>query len=312
PDAVYFPTHTEGMEMAGMARAGPYAIALSYSFPHRFWTVHETESERVYVQDPGAVHLMMSVWDAETRVVVPVGSPNIELTRDGEFVDQRSLWPMLSQTMGFHFGDNVPLPGDGSYTATIRLGPVTARRTGDFANRFDESVTAEIEFEYSRDARDDVAVREYRGKQGQKGAAPPMEMDMPLATVPHRLNLPGDEIGEATSGDGVFIATVVDEGAAFGTDGRTYLAVSPRTPYHLFPLPLMSLSATITRDGETVLDDSLRATIDPGLKYHYGAPIDGIESGDTVSLSIDAPPQVVRHEGYETAFLTMADVEFTV
>jgi len=320
PDAVYVPTHTEGMEMAGMTQAGSYTIALSYSFPHRFWTVSGDESERVYVQDPGSAHLMLTVWDTESEGVVPIGSPTIELTRDGDVVDQRALWPMLSQTMGAHFGDNVPFPGDGTYTATVRLTPLTVRRTGDFANRFDEAVTAEIEFDYSREARDGVDVREYPNEQGQRGVAPPMSMDMPMATVPHELNLPGTVIGDATSGAGVFVATVVEEGARFDFGGEerssagsgAYLAVSPRTPYHLFPLPFASLSATITRAGETVVDEALRATLDPDLKFHYGAAIDGVESGDTITLSIDAPPQVARHEGYETAFLAMDDVEYTV
>ncbi|MFC3958976.1 DUF7350 domain-containing protein [Halovivax cerinus] len=315
PDAVYVPTHTEGMEMAGMTQAGPYTIALSYSFPHRFWTVRGDEAERVYVQDPGSAHLMLTVWDTETEVVVPVGSPTIELRRaDGSSVDQRSLWPMLSQTMGAHFGDNVPFPDDGTYTATVQLAPLAVRRTGDFAGRFDEFVTADIEFDYSRDARDGVDVREYPNEQGQRGVAPSTAMDMPVATVPDETTLPGTVLGDATSGDATFVATVVHDGARFASGGTagSYLAVSPRTPYNHLPLPFTSLAATVTRGSETSFDESLRATLDPELKLHYGAPIEGFESGDVVTLSVDTPPQVARHEGYETAFLAMSDVEFTV
>ncbi|AGB14939.1 hypothetical protein Halru_0293 [Halovivax ruber XH-70] len=315
PDAVYVPTHTEGMEMAGMARAGPYAVALSYSFPHRFWTVSGDEAERVFVQDPGSAHLMLTVWDPVTDVVVPVGSPTIELTRGGDVVDQRVLWPMLSQTMGAHFGDNVPFPDDGTYTATIRLDPLTIRRTGDFADQFDEPATVEITFDYTRDARDGVTVREYPDEQGQKGVAPPTTMDGPATTVPPEKRLPGAVLGDATSGDARFVATVVDDGDRLGADGtaESYLAVSPRTPYNHFPLPFMAVSATITRNEETVVaDEPLRATLDPDLAFHYGTAVEGVEAGDTVTLSIDTPPQVARHEGYETAFLTMADVEFTV
>lgn len=312
PDAVYYPTHTEGMEMVGMARAEGCTIALSYSYPHRFWTVTDDETERVPMRDDDSIHLMVSVWDTDTNVVVPFESPNVELTRDGEVVDRRSLWPMLSQSMGFHFGDNVSLPGDGTYTAAIDLASIATRRTGAFADRFDDPVSVEIEFDYRQEMRNDLDVTELLGDSGREGAAPPMEMDMPLATVPHELNLPGTGLGEATSGDAVFLATEIENGAYFDADGQTYLAISPRTPYHLFPLPFMSLSATVTRGSETVFDDSLRSAIDPVLKYHYGAALENLESGDEITVAVESPPQVSRHEGYETAFLTMPDVEFTV
>src|SRR6056297_927363 len=39
PDAVYYPTHREGMKMAGMGMAGDLSVGLMYSYPHRFWTM---------------------------------------------------------------------------------------------------------------------------------------------------------------------------------------------------------------------------------------------------------------------------------
>lgn len=312
PDAVYHPTHIEGMEMAGMANTDWYTFALSYSFPHRFWTVTGQQTEKVSIQDDDSVHLMMTVWDTETKTVVPTASHSLKLTKDGESVDERSLWPMLSQSMGYHFGDNIPLPGDGTYTATIQLASLDARRTGAFADRFNESVTVEIEFDYKQTTRDDLMFKEFPENQGQKGAVEPMEMDMPLATTPTNEELPGEFIGESTSGDGIFLATAIDKGARFGTDGQPYLAVSPRAPYNRFPLLFMSLAAVLTRDGDTVFDGSLQPTIDPELNYHYGVAVESIESGDTLTLTVESPPQVARHEGYETAFLEMADMEFTV
>lgn len=313
PDAVYIPTHVEGMEMSGMVEAGEYTVALSYSYPHRFWLVTGRETERVSVQDDDSIHLMMSAWDTETGVVLPTASHTIELTRDGDLVDERSLWPMLSQSMGYHFGDNVALTGDGTYTATVRIDPIDARRTGAFADRFDETVTAEIEFPYSQETRDDITVEMLEDRQGEEGAVEPMEMEMlPVAEAPPSDALPGEVLGEATSGDARFVSTVVRDADRFGVEGESYLAVSPRTPYNRFPLPFTTLSATLTRDGDAVFEGALRATVDPELGYHYGAGIEGIESGDTLTIAVESPPQVARHEGYETAFLEMPDVEFTV
>jgi hypothetical protein len=40
--------------------------------------------------------------------------------------------------------------------------------------------------------------------------------------------------------------------------------------------------------------------------------LDELETGDTVRLTVETPPQLARHDGYETAFLDMDPVEFTV
>jgi hypothetical protein len=74
----------------------------------------------------------------------------------------------------------------------------------------------------------------------------------------------------------------------------------------------MGLEGTLTRDGETVFDGELVRTLHPEAKYHYGAAVPSVESGDTLSLSVTVPPQIARHEGYETAFLEMADTEVTL
>jgi arylsulfatase A-like enzyme len=55
-------------------------------------------------------------------------------------------------------------------------------------------------------------------------------------------------------------------------------------------------------------------TLDPGLGYHYGAALGdtAVESGDDLTLEVPTPPQVARHEGYETAFVDMAPVEVSL
>ena len=312
PDAVYYPTHFEGMVMAGMADTKRYKVALMYSFPHRFWTVTGQDTKKVAIQDDDSIHLMGTLWDKETKMVLPYTNFSVELTQDGESVTERSLWPMLTQPMAFHFGDNVSLPGDGTYSATVRIGAIQPRRTGRFEGKFGESTTVDMEFEYSRATRDEIMVEQLDDKAGEKGAVEPMDMDMPLATLPPEEELLGQVLGEATSGDGVFIVTSLDDAARFTNNDQTYLAVSGRTPYNRVPLPFMSLSATLDRDGETVFDGVLQSTLDPKLDYHYGSAVESIESGDILTISVDAPPQTSRHEGYETAFLEMPSMELTI
>jgi hypothetical protein len=74
----------------------------------------------------------------------------------------------------------------------------------------------------------------------------------------------------------------------------------------------MSLSAKLTRNGNAVFDDILRSTLDPELGYHYGAAVESVESGDSLTVTVDAPPQVSRHEGYETAFVKMPEMQMQI
>ncbi|WP_458187228.1 DUF7350 domain-containing protein [Haladaptatus sp. NG-WS-4] len=311
PDAVYYPSHTESMEMAGMAKQGRYRLGLFYSFPHRFWLMGggtANQQKKVPVQQDDDLHLMASVWDAETKTVLPTGNVRIDLSK-GDWSDTRTMWPMLSQNMGFHFGDNVSLNGEGTYAAEVQVGGLSVRRTGALSGQFGSGVTLSTEFEFSQKRLDTLAFNELDDKKGTKGAVNPMKMKMPMSHVPPKADLPGQLVAEKSSGDATFLVTALSD-----TDlaDDTYLLVSPRTPYNRYPLPMMSFSAKLTRGGKSVFDGTLTPTLDPTLGYHYGANVTGAESGDQLTVTVDSPPQVSRHEGYETAFLSMPKVQVTV
>ncbi len=311
PDAVYYPTHREGMKMAGMGMAGDLSVGLMYSYPHRFWTMEAGGTNQVPIRDEDDVHLMVTLWDADTETVLPVDSGvGLTIERDGEVVSTKPPWTMLSQNMGFHYGDNYALDGDGTYTVTVDPGNVTARRLGAFEGKFEDAGTVEIEFEYAQATRDTISYETFEDQQGTEGALDLMPMDnMPVSTVPARDDLPGTVVGEGTSGDADFVATVIEDPSF--ADAPAYFAVSPRTPYNDIPLPTMGLSTTVERDGGSVYDGSLDGALHPDLGYHYGAGIDGVQSGDAVTITVDTVPRMARHEGYETAFLEMPPIEFT-
>ena len=314
PDAVYRPTHTEGMAMAGMASDGGYSCALTYSFPHRFWTVTGSDTTQVEVGADDAVHLMPIVWHSETGVVPADVNPSVDVTRDGEsVVDGLNPWPMLAQQMGFHFGDNVELPEEGEYSVTVSVGAGGDRRTGSLT----ETDRAEFEFtlDYRRSELRDLPYRDIPpAKQGTLGAVKPMEMEMmPIMQAPKAGELPGTVRGTTESGDAEFVVTTLEDATAFGGDeSQQFLSLSPRTPYNRFPLPQLSLSGTLSRDGSTTFDGYLNGWLHPELGIHYGAVVDGVEAGDELTIGVDTPPQVSRHEGYETAFRSMPDATLTL
>lgn len=309
PDSVYYQGHRKGMKMLGTKTQGDRTVALSYSYAERFWTVTGSETERVPKSDRrNAIHLMASVWDTETATVLPSDSGlRVRVERDGETVTQRTLWPMLSQQMGFHFGDNVAFPDQGQYAIVVDTGTIGVAGVGAFEGAFEESQTVRFEFPFSRGKRNEIAVsNNVLERRGEADALSPMDTEMqPLSSVPSVNRLPGTVVGEASSGDADFVVTTVD------VEDGTYLTVSPRTPYNGYPLPLMALSAATERDGTAVFDGTLSAAVGPTRGYHYRAVVDSVESGDELTIRVDSPPQVARHSGYETAFLEMPEMTIT-
>ncbi|WP_049899192.1 DUF7350 domain-containing protein [Halococcus agarilyticus] len=309
PDGVYYPAVTEGMAKYGTTTAGPYTVALTYSYPHRFWQVTGSQLEKTVVGSDDAVHLMASIWDARSNTVVPIdaGLSAEVTTEDGELVAEEVIYPMLSQQMGYHNGANFELPGDGSYRVAISIGGTAMDRTGRFAELFDEPRTATFAFAFSSEELYDIEIRRLDEKAGSRGAIEPMEMGLPVGRAPPVARLPGVPIGRATSGDAVFPVRAIPDDS-----GATRIAAFPRTPYNRIVLPLMALSATVERNGRSVGEDPLTRTLDPQFGYHYAAPFEDVRPGDTLGLSVETPPQVARHDGYETAFLEMEPMELSV
>ncbi|MDY6817386.1 MAG: iron transporter, partial [Halobacteriales archaeon] len=153
PDGVYIPSHVEGMAMSGTATQGDYAFGLMYSYAHRFWNVNGDTVSLTDIGPKDDVHLMASVWDPQTKTVLPDTGLSAEIYRAGTLVSQEAIYPMLSQPMGFHYGSNFQLNGDGTYRVKLSVGALPTRRSGAFVRRFTEPTTVEIEFEYSEQAK---------------------------------------------------------------------------------------------------------------------------------------------------------------
>ncbi len=312
PEAVYVPAVAEGMDVYGTIQSSDLEFALMHSFPHRFWNLTATNRSKVVVRSEDSLHLMASVWDTETDTILPL-DVSLTVREEGQQVAETTMWPMLSQTMGFHYGDNVALPGDGTYEATFRVGPLQRHTTPPLAERFTTAQTATLTFEFVASDTYDLTYRRVGDRAGTTGSLSLMEMSaVPDSRAPPTDELPGRLVGTRTSGDAEFPAVVVGGDTRFSDSGQPHLLVSPRTPYNRIVLPRMSLSARIERDSETLFDGSLRPSVDPTLGVYYDAPVDDIVSEDMIHLFFDAPPQLARHDGYETSFLDFSPVSYTV
>ena len=301
PDGSYIPSHVSGMEMIGVAQQGEYTFGAMYTTTHEFWTVNGDSVSHIEDDIDEDIHLMASVWDPETRTVLPDTGLSVEIYQDDSLVSQETIYPMLSQRMGFHYGSNFELNGDGEYTVRLSVGGMSTRRSGAFRNRFTEPATVEIPFEYSHYTKEGLMFERTDAPTARSGAVDPVDMEMiPESVAPS--DLPGRVIGTGMSNDARLVVTALDSPPA-GIDGeKRYLAVSVRTRYNRILLPAMGLEGTLSRGTDTVYDGEFTRTLDPELKYHYGAVVDSVDSGDELTLGVTVQPQAARHIGYETAF----------
>jgi hypothetical protein len=304
PDGVYVQSFEDRMSMQGTATVGDYAVALMFTVPHAFWTVTNWELSKTPRTDDDSVHLMAVVWDDDSGAVLPDAGVSVELSDDGNLVSQEVIYPMLSQPMGFHYGGNFTLPGDGTYTAAVSIGGIAARTTGEFDGRFADAATTEIDVEFTEQSRSRVGSSSIDAA-GEPGALAPMETSYPKSVAPGPEGLPGTVHGTAAIDDAYFDVLHLDSAARVGNPGDAYLAVSARTRYNDYELSGMALEAVLERDGEVVFEGALERTLSSDVGYHYSAAVPAVRAGDDLTLSVATPPQVGRHEGYETAFLDM-------
>lgn len=301
PEEVYVPPEVDEMASWASVNADGYDLSLSVTRPHGFWTVTGTETNQVAMHEDHSVHLMAAVRESDSGHYLPA-EVRVSIPRDGGSLD-RTLWPMLSQRMGPHHGDNVALPDAGTYAATVQVLPSGVRHR-DPATRFDPGVH-DVEFEYDPaavEALERTILDEDR--RGEPGAVEPMghgrgehsrggghgEGHPAVPTAPPTEAFPAPLGTGHVGGCRVVVAP----------DGE-YLIASVRTPYNGFPVPFASVSARIDRAGPSETRP-LFESFDPDIGHHYGAPVD-LTGGDRVTVGIETPPQVARHEGYETAFL---------
>ena len=311
PSGIYVQTFMDQMVMSGMGASGDLRAMLMLSIPHDFWNVNGTSVEKTATTDADSFHMMASVFDAETNQVLP-SSVNTEVVQDGETVTQEVTYPMLSQRMGFHYGANFQMPDFGEYVARVNFeGLGSTRGVGALDGKYGESATIEIPFEWSEGVAGEFSVRDVDAG-GKPGAVKPMgSMDAPMGELPALDALPGTVAGSKLADGANLVTGHVDGGGRFA-DGSDYLYVSARTRYNGFVVPMMGLEATVARDGETGFDDRPAPVVDGEMGYHYGAAVDGLDTGDEVVVRATTPSQVARHEGYERAFRQLPARSFTI
>jgi uncharacterized protein involved in high-affinity Fe2+ transport len=116
------------MQALGTAVWQGMKITADAMTPVPFLTYNGTSMQEVKPAKDTSFHLMVLLNDAQTNVVIPYASVWGTITKGGKTVFDESLWPMISRYTGPHYGNDVSLPGPGTYQVTLLISPPVSAR----------------------------------------------------------------------------------------------------------------------------------------------------------------------------------------
>jgi uncharacterized protein involved in high-affinity Fe2+ transport len=93
-----------------------------------------THEQTVKIPRHVSFHLMVTLNDARSGVPIPYASVWATITHNGKVVYDERQWPMLSEYLGPHYGNNVALPGGGHYRLSLLISPPVAARHLEYKN----------------------------------------------------------------------------------------------------------------------------------------------------------------------------------
>lgn len=99
------------------------------------FVIYNGTSERAVKPSPkDSFHLMVFLSDAQTSVAIPYSTVWATIVQGGKTVYDERQWPMISRYMGPHYGNDVSLPGAGSFRLTLLVSPPVSARHVEYQN----------------------------------------------------------------------------------------------------------------------------------------------------------------------------------
>jgi hypothetical protein len=92
------------------------------------FVVFNGTSERMVKPGNASFHLMVMLNDAHTGVAIPYASVWATIRKDGKIISDARQWPMLARYMGPHYGNDVTVPGAGTYQLSLLISPPVSAR----------------------------------------------------------------------------------------------------------------------------------------------------------------------------------------
>ncbi|HTU07221.1 MAG TPA: iron transporter [Trebonia sp.] len=116
------------MQQLGVADWQGMKITADAMTPVPFLIYNGTSMQEIKPAKNTSFHLMVLLNDAQTGVVIPYASVWATVTKGSAIPVDERLWPMISRYMGPHYGDDVSLPGAGTYKLTLLISPPVSAR----------------------------------------------------------------------------------------------------------------------------------------------------------------------------------------
>jgi uncharacterized protein involved in high-affinity Fe2+ transport len=122
------------MQQLGVADWQGMKITADAMTPVPFIVYNGTTSQEIKPAKNTSFHLMVQLNDAQTGAVIPYASVWGTVTKGSAMPFDNRLWPMISRYMGPHYGDDVSLPGAGTYKLTLLVSPPVSARHLEYQN----------------------------------------------------------------------------------------------------------------------------------------------------------------------------------
>ena len=95
--------------------------------------VYNGTSSQVVKPGKSSFHLMVMLNDADTDVPIPYATVWATISKSGNIISDERQWPMIARYMGPHYGNDVTLPGAGTYELSLLISPPVSARHMEYA-----------------------------------------------------------------------------------------------------------------------------------------------------------------------------------
>ena len=121
------------MQTLGTATWQGMKIVAQAATPVSFVVFSGTSERTVKPSMKDSMHLMVKLMDAQTGMAIPYASVWATIRKGSTVVYDARQWPMISRYMGSHYGNDVALPGKGSYELSLLVSPPQSARHMEYA-----------------------------------------------------------------------------------------------------------------------------------------------------------------------------------
>ncbi|HEX3616947.1 MAG TPA: iron transporter [Solirubrobacteraceae bacterium] len=108
-----------------------------------------TKEKEIKPSPKTSFHLMVMLSDAQTQEPIPYASVWATITKGSKLIYDERMWPMISRYMGPHYGNNVSLPGAGTYKLSVLVSPPVSARHIEYQNVWLKPHRAKFTFHWS-------------------------------------------------------------------------------------------------------------------------------------------------------------------